>query len=127
MGAAVLALAACSSDPQPDAGQTQAGVETPASEDDAATTIECALGGGALKKQCEVEQVRVGDKLMLVVRHPDGGFRRFEVLKDGHGLAVADGAEQVVSEVGDGSLDVTVGKDRYIFPAKVKSPGHAAQ
>ena len=55
--------------------------------------------------------------------HPDGGFRRFKVLTDGHGLEVADGAEDASTEVVDGRLDVQVGADRYRFPATVRGDG----
>jgi len=84
-------------------------------------TVECAVGGSAsFKRACTVERVRQDGKLLLTVRHPDGGFRRFEVLTDGRGLATADGAEEAQAELVEGRLDVQVGQDRYRFPATVK-------
>ena len=84
--------------------------------------IPCALGGAdAFAKSCAVEQVKQDGTLYLVVRHPDGGFRRFEVLTDGRGVALADGADEAVLSLADGGLEVTVGKDRYRFPAKQKT------
>lgn len=98
---AVLALTACSSEP-----------EVPRD------LIECALGGsGAFEKVCEVERSKGAEGLELTVRHPDGGFRRFVVTSDGSGVAVADGAEPAVVSVGEGSIEVTVGADRYRLPA----------
>jgi hypothetical protein len=80
--------------------------------------IECALaGGGEFVRNCAVEQVRSGGELVLVVRHPDGGFRRFDVLTDGKGLAAADGAQTAQVTLREGGIEVTVGDDRYRFPA----------
>jgi hypothetical protein len=86
--------------------------------------IGCALAGSAgFTHACEVERVRDGKGLVLVVRHPDGGFRRFDVLGDGHGLATADGAQAAEIAVGDGQIEVAVGRDRYRFPATVADVG----
>lgn len=83
--------------------------------------ISCALGGAAeLKPVCAVERDRQGDTLFLVVHHPNGGFRRFEVLKDGRGLAVADGADEGQAQVASDALVVAVAGDRYRFPATIK-------
>ncbi|HKT86683.1 MAG TPA: hypothetical protein VJQ77_11440 [Novosphingobium sp.] len=88
--------------------------------------IACAVGGAAqLSRGCAVERVEDQGTLLLVVRHPDGAFRRFQVLTDGRGLAVADGADEAVTRLGEGTLDVTVGADRYIFPATAKQTGEA--
>lgn len=84
--------------------------------------IACAVdGAGELSTTCAVERAEEGGRLLLVVRHPDGAFRRFRVLTDGRGVAVADGAEEAVTTLAGGGLDVAVGNDRYVFPAKVKS------
>jgi hypothetical protein len=86
--------------------------------------IDCALGGAqAFTHACEVERVPGTDGLQLVVRHPDGSFRRFDVLTDGRGLATADGAERAEVAVRDGGIEVSVGKDRYRFPATVTGDG----
>lgn len=105
-------LAACSMEREPQAQASSAGDDT----------IECALRGAPdFKRDCVVERAPQGGVLYLVVRHPDGAFRRFQVLKDGRGLAVADGAETAETRIADGLLEVTVGKDRYRFPATQKS------
>lgn len=108
----LVLLAACS----------QGSGETP--PPDEGSLIECALAAAAaFARVCQVEQVRQDGALTLVVRHPDGGFRRFDVLRDGRGLASADGAEPAqVAAYGEG-IEVAVGKDRYHFPATVA--GHA--
>ena len=92
--------------------------------------IPCAINGGVLNPICSVQRVEKDGRLALVVHHPDGGFRRFEVLKDGRGLAVADGAEEAQIEIVDKGIDVIVGADHYVFPASVKSQtpgGYVAQ
>lgn len=53
---------------------------------------------------------------MLVVRHPDGGFRRFEVVHDGRGVVAADGAHSAQIALRGGDVEVAVGTDRYRFP-----------
>lgn len=113
----LLALAACSSNAAPpEAPEGAEGVEH----------VACALGGDqTFKPDCAVERAQAEGKLVLIVRHPDGAFRRFAVLGGGQGLALADGAETAqVSMVGK-DLEVTVGLDKYRFPATAK--GNAAK
>ncbi len=124
-----LLLAACHSqadDTAPAAGNDAAKPQ-PAKAADGNELIECSIGGAQwLLRECEVEKSRDKDgALVLVVHHPDGGFRRFTVLTDGRGLAPADGAQEAVIDVVDDRIDVQVGDDRYRFPATVR--GHAAQ
>ncbi len=89
--------------------------------------IECAINGDAdFTNGCETERLSGEDGVTLIVRHPDGGFRRFNVLTDGRGLAAADGAEQAkISIVEDDKILVSVGPDKYIMPAKMKSAASA--
>jgi hypothetical protein len=112
----VLALAACSSE-EPMLPAVAEGSEH----------IACAVGGkSALSETCAVERAEEDGRLLLVVRHPDGAFRRFAVLTDGRGVAVADGADEAAATVRDGALELTVGGDRYRFPATVKSGRESA-
>ena len=81
--------------------------------------IACALDGTQdFSSACRVERSLAGNTLLLIVRHPDGAFRRFEVLKDGRGLSVADGAQPAAVTVTGKELEVAVGLDRYRFPAR---------
>jgi len=101
-----LALAGC--------GATQ-----PQAEDGAAR-IECALGASSLfGPDCLVEKVAGEQGREFVVRHPNGGFRRFRIAEDRRGVVAIDGADTAVNElVGEPKvLQVTVGADRYRFPA----------
>ena len=106
--ACVLLLAACS----PGAS------EAPPPDDD--SRIACALASAAaFARDCWVEPHRAGAGLQLVVRHPDGAFRVFDVLTDGHGLATADGADAAQVALAEGGIEVAVGADRYRFPATI--------
>ncbi|WP_408591486.1 hypothetical protein [Novosphingobium sp.] len=88
------------------------------SRDPAMRTIDCALGEShPFLGECRVE---VAGRV-LVVHHPDGGFRRFQRVDDGRGVIVADGAEPAkVRWISGGILEVAVGQDRYRFPATVR-------
>lgn len=74
-----------------------------------ATTIDCAVGPGAeMGADCMVE--RAGDA--LVVRHPDGSFRRL----DAADLRAADGSDagQIVED-GE-TVEIRIAGDRYRWP-----------
>jgi hypothetical protein len=88
----------------------------------AAETIECAVGGKAeFSSACTIDHAAGGDGPTLTIRHPDGGFRRLLVTRDGRGVIAADGAEPAsVSIAGDSRIEVSVGGDRYRLPATVK-------
>lgn len=89
---------------------------------DGGEQISCALAGAqAYSETCAVDRLEADGKLTLVVRHPDGAFRRFAVVTDGRGLVVADGAEQAKTAIAGDKLAVRVANDRYLFPAKIKS------
>jgi hypothetical protein len=116
---ALLLLAACS-DPSARSADTNglAEVESPqakAAGDDG--NILCR----ALQRDCTVEQTQEARGLVLTVRHPDGGFHRLLVTRDGRGVVAADGAEPArVTILDAASIDVRVGTDRYRLPATIK-------
>jgi hypothetical protein len=84
--------------------------------------IACALAGAqTFSNDCAVDRMDTNGALTLIVRHPDGAFRRFAVVTDGRGLVVADGAEQAKTRIEGDKLAVSVADDRYLFPAKIKS------
>lgn len=90
-----LALAACSD------------VQEQAVE--GAVTIDCAVGPGAeMGADCMVE--RIGNT--LVIRHPDGSFRRL----DADDLTAADGSDagQIVED-GE-TVEIRIAGDRYRWP-----------
>ena len=85
--------------------------------------IECAINGATeFSRNCETERLAGEDGVTLIIRHPDGGFRRFKVVTDGRGLEAADGAEPAKIEiVKDDKILVSVGSDKYIMPATMKA------
>ena len=115
------ALAACG---QPE-GDTNSLAEAEAkARSDAADSgqIDCAVSGmTTFSRSCVVEREMANGELMLTIRHDDGGFRRFKVMKDGSGVVAADGAEPaIVTTQGPSSILVQVGADKYLLPATVK-------
>ncbi len=86
--------------------------------------IECAIDGDSdFARECFTERLSGEGGVTMIIRHPDGGFRRFNVLTDGHGLEAADGFDKAqISIVEDGKILVSVGPDRYLLPAQIK-PG----
>jgi hypothetical protein len=117
----VIALTACN--------RTSSVAETLPKSDVVADKIACATGGSKdYAPDCPYER-EVGDEgLTLTIHHPDGGFRRFLVTKDGHGIVVADGSEAaVVMPLGPHEVEVAVGEDHYRLPATVKGGDAPAQ
>ncbi|WP_422396558.1 hypothetical protein [Sphingomonas suaedae] len=119
---ALFALAACDR-PQ---------VQTKAERAEAARAMEkraaaegripCALGGtGDFATRCTIDRVQTQDGLMLTIRHPDGGFHRLRVTKDGRGVIAGDGArEAVVTVIAPDAIEVAIDDVRYRLPATVK-------
>ena len=108
--ALLLSLSACSKGS--DAGRDTAGA-----------MIQCAVGEAQhFAPVCTLERTRDKAGDVLIVRHPNGGFRRFTVLPEGKGLASADGADVAVQQLSGDLLEVRVGADRYRFPIVAKTP-----
>lgn len=84
-------------------------------------------GASSFTRGCTVERSESPDGAILTLRHPDGGFRRLLVAKDGKGVVAADGAEPAeVRMSGDDAIEVTLGGDRYRLPAKPEIPAKDA-
>jgi len=79
--------------------------------------IDCSLGGaGGFGRDCTMERVEQDGESFVIVRHPDGAFRRFQLGVPGQGLITAAGADQAeVTNMG-GYVEVRVGSDRYHLP-----------
>ena len=109
----LLLLAAC----------TQEADEQPAAaamEED--SLIECALdGSGSFARDCTIERTARAGALAIVVRHPDGSFRRFAAYENGTEIETADGAERAATTPYDGGLEVAVGSNRYRIETPVKA------
>lgn len=89
----------------------------------AASRIECALAGATdFERVCTTETVPGEAGRMLIIRHPEGGFRRFNILTDGRGLAPADGFDETrITIQPGGMIEVSSGDDIYRLPADIKS------
>ena len=84
----------------------------------AGTAVECALAGsGAFAKDCTMQREDRDGQSLLVIRHPDGGFRRFE-LGTGSGIVTADGMQPAQVQREDGMVELRVGADRYRLPVR---------
>jgi hypothetical protein len=85
--------------------------------------IACAVGGAAeFAEVCGLDRTTVEGAQVLVVRHPDGGFRRLEVSKDGQNLLAADGAELTQSALKGDRWEVILGEHRYVIPVRAGAP-----
>lgn len=85
--------------------------------------IECALAGKTtFERDCTTERVSGPEGQMLVIRNPDGGFRRFRILTNGRGLEPADGMDPdfKLNVTGSGTIEVHSGDDIYRLPADIK-------
>jgi hypothetical protein len=87
-----------------------------------AERIECAMAGvETFASACTVERRQSQEGLTLILRAPNGSFRRLLVTKDGRGVVAADGAvPAIVTPVGPNRIDVEIAGDRYRLPATVR-------
>ena len=84
--------------------------------------LSCAIAGEReFTRSCQFERNEEQQGLVLTIRHPDGGFRRLLVTRDGRGVIAADGSETaVVTPVSDREIEVALAGNRYRLPATVK-------
>ena len=116
---ALLALIAGCHRPPPGPDQNGNRVDAPIAAKEATPRVACATGGGEMTENgCTVE---TGADGILTVRNPDGGFHRLRPTSDGSGVAAADGAGRAQVVILDGgTIEVTIGDDRYRLPATIK-------
>lgn len=117
--AGLIILSACGGDAASDLQNAESDADKAAALDG---KVECALAGSAaFERTCTTEQIAGAQGTILVIRHPDGGFRRFDILTDGRGLAPADGFDETrISLLSDGMIEVSSGDDKYRLPAQIK-------
>jgi len=102
----------------PDPGPGGSASPTPTATGSTAS-LSCAVNGAlAFTDGCTAERVLVDGAPVLVIRHADGGFRRFDVLAGGS-VAEADGALRVAVVRNGTTLEVTIGSDRYRLDASL--------
>jgi hypothetical protein len=110
----LAALTACEvvEDPQAAADEAR--------EEAGGNAVTCAQGQDEYAQDCWYERSDEGGQRLLVIHHPDGTFRRLEIVDDGRGLIAADGAEAArVVPLGE-MVEVTLADYRYLLPATVK-------
>ena len=101
-----LAIAACSSGPEPAPEVAEQGGEP----------VECALAGAEdFTPECALLPSADAESMARVIQHPDGGFRVFEYGDTKSGLVARDGADQSVETVEGDKVIVAIGGDRYRF------------
>jgi hypothetical protein len=113
-------LAACNKSDEQSAATSEQEEESAEANDG---KIECALAGSdKFARTCDTERIAGPAGQILVIRHPDGGFRRFKVLTDGRGLAAAEGADKTgIKILNNGTIELASGDDLYRLPAQIKS------
>ena len=84
--------------------------------------IDCRIGAVAqFERYCSYERGETADGTILILRKPDGGFRRLLIATDGRGVIAADGAEPaLVTILRDDRIEVEIGGDRFRLPATVR-------
>ena len=105
-------LAACSR------GEQAAGMAAEGATAQPDDRVRCALGGAKdFAPDCTREVTKGSDGETWIIRHPDGGFRRFVLIDGGARIAAADGADEVQAERIGPDLEVRVAGERYLFAA----------
>lgn len=124
---ALFLIAACSGGDKAGASATGASAAQGRAESKPEDlSVACALSGAkTFGRTCtrEVSRDDVGE--VWIIRHPDGGFRRFVLIDGGTRIATADGNKEVVAERMGGELEVRVEGDRYRFPAAPEPAANA--
>ncbi len=120
--AALLMLAACDPGPVKTKADHAQDARAQQARDAAEGRIPCALGGGDdFTTRCTIDRAQTQDGLILTVRHPDGGFHRLRVTRDGRGVIAADGANAAsVTIIDKDAIEVAIDDARYRLPATVK-------
>ena len=82
--------------------------------------IECAVNGAEdFSLSCATERVASENGTILMIRHNDGGFRRFRILTDGRGLEAAEGFDFTSIEIIDDKYILLIsGSDQYKLKAQ---------
>jgi hypothetical protein len=91
--------------------------------------VACAVAGAPqFTRTCQIERNEEARGLVLTIRHPDGGFRRLLVTKDGRGVVAADGSvPAVVTPINPKEIEVVLADNRYRLGATVKTPAAPAE
>ncbi len=89
--------------------------ETQPVASEGAEPVLCAVAGDTeWSDECRLETARVGGANVLVIRHPDGGFRR--LIAGPKGFQTADGSAEAQTEFRNGRAFVTIDNATYSLP-----------
>lgn len=112
-----LLLASCGSD-EAESNNAIAGNMAEAED----PKVMCALkGADRFERKCMPEWTQTEEGRVLVLRGPDGSFRRLLHTGDARGFVAADGAEPaLIAPYGKSMIMVTIGPDRYRLPAELE-------
>ena len=84
--------------------------------------VACSHGGAPVADTCSVERSMTARGIVMTLRHPDGGFHRLLVRRNGT-IAAADGAGYALAtQPVAGGMAVTIGTDRYRLPDTLIGP-----
>lgn len=110
-------LAGCSPEPGAENMVAPVGDSVAAGEDDG--RVACAMEGyEGFQRVCSLERHYDANGLLLIVRLPDGGFRRLRVTEGT--LVAADGAEPAeVTPAGEDAIEVAIGDARVRLPGAI--------
>jgi hypothetical protein len=120
VAAMAFCLVACSKNDKADFEKAEKSASKEAAADG---KIECALAGSTtFDRVCTTDRISGPEGQILVIRHPDGGFRRFNILTDGRGLSPAQGFDETkISILASGMIELKSGDDLYHLPAQIKA------
>ena len=120
IAAMVLGIAACGKNDKAAFDQAEKSASKEAALDG---KIECALAGSStFDRVCTTDKISGPEGQILVIRHPDGGFRRFNILTDGRGLSPAEGFDETkITILSSGLIELKSGDDLYHLPAQIKA------
>ena len=125
IAAMVLGIAACGKNDKAAFDQAEKSASKEAALDG---KIECALAGSTtFDRVCTTDKISGPEGQILVIRHPDGGFRRFNILTDGRGLSPAEGFDETkITILSSGLIELKSGDDLYHLPAQIKASEKSA-
>ncbi len=120
LAAAALCVSACGKNNKEAFDQAEKSASKEAALDG---KVECALAGSTtFDRVCTTDRISGPEGQILVIRHPDGGFRRFNILTDGRGLSPAEGFDDTkITILSNGMIELKSGDDLYHLPAQIKA------
>ena len=90
----------------------------PDGDRESSVPVACALqGAGEFASRCSLVRMGEGEDRAIVMRHPDGGFRKLAPADTPAGLVERDGAQRAMSWREGNAIVLQIGDDRYRWEA----------